>query len=80
VGGAAKIGTASVSHVSHPAWAVLTIVSGLLSLVGSGLLVLLSRRWTAGLSSRYEAPDAAAKSSDPWRTLDRGEDPTIFDR
>ncbi|MCW2521869.1 MAG: Trp biosynthesis associated, transrane protein Oprn/Chp [Frankiales bacterium] len=80
LGGSAKIGSAAVTDVSHPAWAVLTICAGLVSLAGAVLLVLLSGRWTSGLSSRYEAPASAAKSSDPWRSLDRGEDPTIFDR
>jgi hypothetical protein len=80
LGGRAKVGAAAVSHVSPPVWPILLIVCGLLSLLGAALLIARCGRWNSGLSSRYEVPAAAAGSADPWRSLDRGEDPTISDR
>jgi uncharacterized membrane protein (TIGR02234 family) len=64
----------------HPVWAASTLLAaGLLLLCG---LVVVARagRWQLGLSARYAAPAAVAESGDPWRRLDRGEDPTVSDR
>jgi hypothetical protein len=80
LGGRAKVGAVPISHVSHPLWPILIVVCGLVSLLGAALLIARSGRWKSGLSSRYEAPAATAASTDPWRSLDRGEDPTIIDR
>jgi len=64
----------------HPAWAVLTLLAaGLLVLCGL-VVVVRAGRWRLGLSARYAAPAAVAESGDPWRRLDRGEDPTVTDR
>ena len=63
----------------HPLWAWLAMAgAGCLLLAG---LVLLARSGSVrtGLSSRYAAPAEAAAGDDPWRQLDRGEDPTIRD-
>jgi hypothetical protein len=79
LGGQSRVGSAAVSHVLYPAWPILTICSGVVSLIGAGLLIACAPRWSTGLSSRYEAPATAAESADPWRSLDRGEDPTISD-
>jgi hypothetical protein len=50
------------------------------SLLAAALLVLRAGGWQPGLSARYGAPAAVAESGDPWRRLDRGEDPTVSDR
>jgi len=63
----------------HPVWAALTMsAAGLLVLCGL-LVVVRAGRWRFGLSARYAAPAAVAESGDPWRRLDRGEDPTVSD-
>lgn len=64
----------------HPVWAGMTLLAaGLLVLCGL-LVVVRAGRWQLGLSARYAAPAAVAESADPWRRLDRGEDPTVSDR
>lgn len=64
----------------HPFWAGATLAAAVL-LVLCGLVVAArAGRWQQGLSARYEAPAAGAESADPWRRLDRGEDPTVADR
>jgi uncharacterized membrane protein (TIGR02234 family) len=62
------------------AWPLITAGAGVLLTVAAIAIVLRGGRWSGGLSGRYDAPVEAAKSEDPWRTLDRGEDPTIADR
>ncbi len=64
---------------AHPwlAWSTL-LCAGLLLLAGL-MLVVRAGRWQVGLSDKYNAPAESAKSYDPWRRLDRGEDPTITD-
>jgi hypothetical protein len=58
-------------------WPVLTLLAAVL-LAACGLLVAVrGGRWQLGMSSRYAAPAASAESGDPWRRLDRGEDPTV---
>lgn len=71
-------GTPVLTH--HPIWAWLTLLCAVLQVLAGVLLVLRAGRWQAGLSAKYEAPVEVAKSGDPWRSLDRGEDPTISDR
>ena len=64
---------------AHPGWAGLAL-AGAVSLLVAGLLLLArSGGWRTGLSTRYAAPAEAAAAQDPWRQLDRGEDPTIQD-
>jgi uncharacterized membrane protein (TIGR02234 family) len=64
---------------SHPLWAGLALV-GSACLLAAGLILLArSGGWRTGLSSRHAAPVEAAQGADPWRQLDRGEDPTIRD-
>jgi hypothetical protein len=80
LGGAAKVGAAPITVHKQLVWPVVTAVSAVLT-VAAGLLVSLrATHWSPGLSSRYAAPAEAATSDDPWRSLDRGEDPTITDR
>jgi hypothetical protein len=63
----------------HPGWAVATLLAaGVLALCGL-VVVVRAGRWQLGLSARYAAPAAVAESGDPWRRLDRGEDPTVSD-
>lgn len=64
---------------SHPVWAVLTLIGAVCLLLAGLMLLARSGGWRIGLSSRYGAPAEAAAAGDPWRQLDRGEDPTIQD-
>ena len=63
----------------HPLWAGLALAGAACLLVAGLVLLARSGRWRIGLSSRYAAPAEAAAAGDPWRQLDRGEDPTISD-
>ena len=64
----------------HPVWAALTLLAAVLLVLCGLVVVVRAGRWKLGLSARYAAPAAAAESGDPWRRLDRGEDPTVADR
>ncbi|MEO7262280.1 MAG: Trp biosynthesis-associated membrane protein [Jatrophihabitantaceae bacterium] len=64
----------------HPVWPGLTLLAAVLLVLCGLALVVRAGRWQLGMSSRYAAPAAAAESADPWRRLDRGEDPTVSDR
>lgn len=61
------------------AWPLGTVAGSALLLIAGLLVLVRGGSWHMGLSSRYAAPAEAAKSDDPWRSLDRGEDPTISD-
>ncbi|HEX4728542.1 MAG TPA: Trp biosynthesis-associated membrane protein, partial [Jatrophihabitans sp.] len=61
------------------AWPIGTVIGAVLVLMAGMLVLVRGASWQMGLSSRYAAPAEAAKSDDPWRSLDRGEDPTISD-
>ncbi|MEO9238303.1 MAG: Trp biosynthesis-associated membrane protein [Jatrophihabitantaceae bacterium] len=63
----------------HPIWAAVTLAGSVLLLVAGWVLASRAGRWQVDWSARYSAPTEVAKSGDPWRRLDRGEDPTIFD-
>lgn len=72
--------TGAIDVHRHPVWPTLTLVLAvILTLAGVAVLVRAAA-WRAGLSSRYAAPAEVATSGDPWRRLDRGEDPTMPDR
>jgi hypothetical protein len=64
----------------HPVWPELTLVAAGVLVATGVLLVVRAGHWKVGFSARYAAPAAVAESHDPWRRLDRGEDPTISDR
>jgi uncharacterized membrane protein (TIGR02234 family) len=64
---------------SEPIWAWLALAGSACLLVAALVLLVRSGGWRIGLSGRYAAPAEAAAGSDPWRQLDRGEDPTISD-
>lgn len=63
----------------HPFWAGLTLLAAVLLVLCGLALAARASRWQLGMSARYAAPAAAAESTDPWRRLDRGEDPTVSD-
>jgi hypothetical protein len=64
----------------HLAWPLVTVVCGSLVLLAGIAVLMRADRWKIGLSRRYSAPAELARSEDAWRSLDRGEDPTIDDR
>lgn len=85
-----RVADAALSqHVAnHAAWAVVSIVAGVLVGVAGAVIAGRGGRWSA-MSSRYEAP-ARVDDSDPerarikadaslWSALERGEDPTARD-
>jgi uncharacterized membrane protein (TIGR02234 family) len=80
-----RIGARSSSQLAelrlgyHLLWPVLTVLASALLIAAGALLVVRGGRWQVGWSARYSAPAEVAKSGDPWRRLDRGEDPTISD-
>jgi hypothetical protein len=64
----------------HPIWAGVTLLAAVLLVLCGLTLVVRASRWQLGMSARYAAPAAVAESADPWRRLDRGDDPTLSDR
>ena len=62
----------------HPVWPVLTLLAAVLLAVCGVVVAARAGRWKLGMSARYAAP-AGRRSADPWRRLDRGEDPTVPD-
>jgi uncharacterized membrane protein (TIGR02234 family) len=70
-------GSGQLELHQRPGWPVLTLLAAVL-MAGCGVVVAVrGGRWQLGMSSRYAAPAVTAESSDPWRRLDRGEDPTV---
>jgi hypothetical protein len=61
-------------------WPALSLVLATVLLLCGVAVVARGRRWSHGLGQRYTPPAQAVQSDDPWRTLDRGDDPTIVDR
>lgn len=61
----------------HPVWPWLALAGSACLLLAGLVLLVRSGSWRIGLSGRYAAPAEAAAGGDPWRQLDRGEDPTI---
>jgi Tryptophan-associated transmembrane protein (Trp_oprn_chp) len=59
-------------------WRATVLVGAGLGVVGGGLAAVRGHRW-AGMSTRYDAPSTprSPHESDPWRALDRGDDPTL---
>lgn len=64
---------------SEPVWAWLALAGSACLLLAGLLLLIRAGGWRGGMSGRYSAPAEAAAAADPWRQLDRGEDPTIRD-
>ena len=63
----------------HRVWPWLAAAGSLCLLVAGLWLLLRPGGWRLGMSGRYAAPAEAAAATDPWRQMDRGEDPTIRD-
>lgn len=63
-----------------PAWPVISLAAAVLLAVAALVAALRCRGWNLGLSARYAAPADAARMGDPWRAMDRGDDPTVNDR
>jgi len=61
-------------------WATVTIVLAVLVVLAGLVVIVRGSHWPGALPTRYDSPADAAKSDDPWRSMDRGEDPTIADR
>jgi uncharacterized membrane protein (TIGR02234 family) len=61
----------------HRVWPWLAAVGSWCLLVAGLWLLLRPGDWRLGMSGRYAAPAEAAAATDPWRQLDRGEDPTM---
>ncbi len=59
-------------------WRISVLVGAVLGAVGGGLAAVRGHRWAA-MSARYDAPSTPrpAHESDPWKALDRGDDPTL---
>lgn len=58
-------------------WRTAALAGGVLGLLAGGLAAWQGHRW-ASMSGKYDAPGSRpAHESDPWKTLDRGEDPTV---
>jgi hypothetical protein len=79
--GARFIGDGGLQQLHwHPVWAGVTLAAAVLLVLCGLLQVIRAGRWRLGMSAKYAAPAAVAESADPWRRLDRGEDPTLPDR
>jgi hypothetical protein len=60
-----------------PVWRFAVLAGAVLGMLAGGLAAAHGPRWAA-MSRRYDAPaDRPAHESDPWRALDRGDDPTL---
>jgi hypothetical protein len=57
-------------------WRLATLIGSLLAAVAGTLSVARGHTW-ASMSGRYDAPAGVADESDPWKAIDRGEDPTL---
>lgn len=58
-------------------WRVAVLAGGVLGLATGVLTAVLGHRW-ASMSARYDAPgDQPQGDDDAWKTLDRGDDPTV---
>jgi Tryptophan-associated transmembrane protein (Trp_oprn_chp) len=77
----AALGAAYVATTASGGWSVwrvAVLLGAVLGACGGALAALRGQQW-ASMSRRYDAPSAPkpAHESDPWRALDRGEDPTL---
>jgi hypothetical protein len=72
-------GFSAIRAQVQPVPAALTLVCAVVLVIAGWALMWRARRWSTGLSARYAAPVEARRVEDPWRRLDRGDDPTDFD-
>jgi hypothetical protein len=75
------VAAAYVTVAADDGWSLARVgalLGAVLGLVAGTLAAARGPHWAA-MSSRYDAPSArrSAADTDPWRALDRGEDPTL---
>ena len=68
-------------HAQPTMWWLVAVAGGVLLAAAGAFTVVRGRRWP-GMSSRYDAPGAAAERPEPatgnlWDSLDSGADPTV---
>ena len=71
----ATFGAAGV-QVHMTAWPVLAVGAGVLAAACGVVAAWRGPRWP-GMGSRYDAPKQQDTEPDMWRSLDRGDDPTL---
>lgn len=66
------------AQVGWSPWRIGVCVGAVLAAMAGGLSLVQGPRW-AVMSQRYDAPGTRRTEADrdPWRALDRGEDPTL---
>lgn len=66
------------ADVGWSGWRAAVLLGAVLGVLAGALGAVRGQRWAA-MSERYDAPSAAPPrhESDPWRALDRGDDPTL---
>jgi uncharacterized membrane protein (TIGR02234 family) len=66
-------------HGHASPWWIVAAVGGVLAATAFALVAIAGGKWR-GMGARYDAPQAAARRTDPavaaWEALDRGDDPT----
>jgi Na+/H+ antiporter NhaD/arsenite permease-like protein len=77
----ASLGAAYVTVTAAGGWSLwrlAVLLGAVLGGAGGALAAAQGHRW-ASMSRRYDAPSGRRTDheSDPWRALDRGEDPTL---
>jgi hypothetical protein len=73
------VGSVSVTaDAPWSGWRLAALAGAVLGVLAGSLAAARGPRW-AVMSERYDAPSASrpAHESDPWRALDRGDDPTL---
>lgn len=77
----AALGVTYATLDADAAWSVwrgVVLLGAVLAALAGTMAAARGHRWTS-MSRRYDAPSAerAAHESDPWRAMDRGDDPTL---
>jgi Tryptophan-associated transmembrane protein (Trp_oprn_chp) len=57
-------------------WRIAALLGSVLAAAAGILSAARGHTW-ASMSGRYDAPTGVADESDPWKAIDRGEDPTL---
>jgi len=58
-------------------WPMAVLVSGLIIAMCGSMVFTQGPDWDDAVADRYETAPDGAGSDDPWRALDRGDDPTL---
>lgn len=74
-----NVGGTALSLTGHVvlAWSMIVLGCGLVIALAGALTVVQGGEWDEALSRRYERPADGDRTDDAWRTLDRGDDPTL---